>query len=106
MFKKAKTWVQVGGGHLEDFDVGVGVHQGSVLSPFLFSIVLDILSEDGRKGVLYELLYAVDLVLMAGTMEGLETKFIRWMAAFEEKGLKVNRGCQQINEAQRYCCTF
>ena len=31
-----------------------------VLSPFLFSIVLNILSEDGRKGALYELLYADD----------------------------------------------
>ena len=73
-------------------DVGVGVYQGSVLSPFLFSIVLDVLSEDGRKGALYELLYANDLVLMAETMEELETQFIRWKAAFEGKGLKVNLG--------------
>ena len=68
MYKGAKTRVKVGDGYSEEFDVGVGVHQGSVLSPFLFSIVLDVLSEDERKGALYELLYADDLVLMAGTM--------------------------------------
>ena len=37
---------------LEKFDVGIGAHQGSVLLPFLFSIVLNVLSEDGKK-VLY-----------------------------------------------------
>ena len=77
MYKGAKTRVQVGGGHSEKFDVGVGVHQRSVLSPFLFSIVLNVLSEDGKKGALYELLYADDLVLMAETMEELEAQFIR-----------------------------
>ena len=68
MYKGAKTRVKVGAGHSKEFNVGVGVHQGSVLSPFLFSIVLDVLSEDGRKVALYELLYADDLVLMAETM--------------------------------------
>ena len=92
IYKGAKTRVQVGGGHSEEFDVSVGVHQRSVFSPFLFLIMLDILSENGRKGALYELLYADDLVLMAETMEELEAQFIRWKAAFEEKGLKINLG--------------
>ena len=98
MYKVAKTRVQVGGGHSEEFDVGVGVHQGSVLSPF-FSIVLDILFEDGRKSALYELFYADDLVLMADTMEELEAQFIRWKAAFEGKGLKVNLGKTKVMES-------
>ena len=76
IYKKAKIRVQVGGGHSK-FNVGVGVHQGLVFSPFLFSIVLDVLSEDGRKGALYELLYPDDLVLMAETIKELEAQFIR-----------------------------
>ena len=99
MYKGAKKRVKVGGGHSEEFDVGVGVHQGSVLSPFLFSILLDVLSEDGRKGVLYELFYADDLVLMAETMEELEAQFIRWKAAFEGKGSKVNLGKTKVMES-------
>ena len=98
MYKGAKTRVQVGSGHSEEFDVGVGVHQGSVFSPFLFSIVLDVLSEDGRKGALYELLYADDLVLVAETVEELEAQFIRWKAAFEGKGLNVNLGKTKVME--------
>ena len=77
MYKRAKTWVQVGGGHSEEFDVGVGFRQESVLSLFLFSILLDTLSENRRKGALYRLLYADDLVLMAETMEKMEAQFIR-----------------------------
>ena len=99
MYKGEKTRVQVGGGHLEEFDVGVGVHQGSVLSPFLFLIVINILSENGRKGALYELLYAADLVLMAETMEELESQIIRWKATFEGKGLKVNLDKTKVMES-------
>ena len=98
MYKGAKTRVKVGGGHSEGFDIGVGVHQRSVLSPFLFLIVLDVLSEDGRKGALYELLYADYLVLMAETIKELEAQFIRWKAAFEGKGLKVNLGKTKVME--------
>ena len=97
MYKGAKKRVLFG--HSKKFDVGKGVHQGLVLSPFLFSIVLNVLSEDGRKGVLYELLYADDLVLMAESMEELEAQFIRWKGAFEGKGLKVNLGETKLMES-------
>ena len=80
------------------FDVGVGVYQGSVLSPFFFNSA-NVLSEDGRKGALYELLYADDLVLMAETIEKLEAQFIRWKAAFAGKGLKINLGKTKVMES-------
>ena len=99
MYKGAKTWFKVEGAPSEEFDVGVGVHQGSVLSPFLFSIVLDVLWEDGRKCALYELLYADDLSLMAETIKELEAHFIHWKAAFEGKGLKVNMGRTKVMES-------
>ena len=73
MYKREKTWFQIGDGQSEEFSV----NQRSVFSPFLFSIVLDVLSEDGRIGALYELLYADELVLRTETMEKLEAQFIR-----------------------------
>ena len=59
----------------EDFTVSVGVHQGSVLSPLLFIIVLEALSRDFRVDLPWELLYADDLVLIADSLRGAKEKF-------------------------------
>ena len=45
-----KTKVPVGYESCEEFLVQVGVHQGSVLSPLLFAIVVDVISENAREG--------------------------------------------------------
>ena len=45
MYKNAKTSVKVNGVGGRDFPVEVGVHQGSVLSPLLFIIVMEALSK-------------------------------------------------------------
>ena len=92
LYKGAKTRVRVGSGMSEEFGVKVGVHQGSVLSPLVFSIVVDVVTENAREGLMSEILYADDLVLMSESMEGLREKFWKWKDAFESKGLKVNLG--------------
>ena len=60
------------------FGVEVGVHQGSVLSPLLFVIVLEALSHEFRTGTLWKLLYADDLVISGETEEGLKMKLNKW----------------------------
>ena len=49
----ANVWsrVRVGEGYSEEFEVKVGVHQGSVRSPLLFIIVLEALSREFCSGV-------------------------------------------------------
>ena len=74
----------------------MGVHQGSVLSPLTFAIVIDVVSENAREGLMREMLYADDLVLVSNTMEGLRGKFCTWSEAFESKGLKVNLGKTKV----------
>ena len=74
MYKDVKSRVRVGDGYSEEFGVGVGVHQGSVLSPLLFIIVLEALSREFRTGCLWELLYADDLMISAGSKEELLVK--------------------------------
>ena len=44
MHANARTRVCVGEGYSEQFEVKIGVHQGSVLHPLLFIIVLEALS--------------------------------------------------------------
>ena len=74
----------------QEFLVQVGVHKGSVLSPLFFAIAVNVISENAREGLINEILYAGDLVLMNKSMENLKEKFLKWKEAFERKGLKVN----------------
>ena len=59
----------VGEGYSQEFEVKVGVHQGSVLSRLLFISVLDTLSREFRSVVLWKYLYADDLVIIADSLE-------------------------------------
>ena len=58
-----------------------------MLSPLLFAIVVDVITESARRGVVNELLYADDLVIMS---EDLKERFWNCKDALESKGLKVN----------------
>ena len=61
-----------------------------MLSPLLFAIVVDVITENARRGVVNELLYADNLVLMSETMEDLKERLWNWKDALESKDFKVN----------------
>jgi len=61
----------------DDFTVKVGVHQGSILSPFLFTMVLETLSNSFRTGLPWEFMYGDDLVLITDSMKEAVVKFKR-----------------------------
>ena len=50
MYANARSRIRVGEGYSEEFEVKVGVHQRSALSPLLFFIVLEALSPEFRSG--------------------------------------------------------
>ena len=89
MYANAQSHVCVGEGYSEEFEVKV-VHQGSVLSPLLFIIVLEALSREFRSGVPWEDLYADDLVIIAESLEECVRRLLTWKEAMEKKGLRVN----------------
>ena len=90
MYNNARSRVRVGSEYSEEFEVGVGVHQGSVLSPLLFIIVLEALSRDFRVGVPWELFFADDLVIIATSLEECVERVKAWKEGLESKGLHVN----------------
>ena len=69
MYANVRSHVHVGEGYSTEFEVKAGVHQGSVLSPLLFIIVLEALSREFRSGIPWEDLYADDLVIIAESLE-------------------------------------
>ena len=96
MYENARSKVRLGSDLSEEFNVKVGVHQGSVLSPLLFAIVMEAVSREFRHGCPWELLYADDLVIAADTIEELKERFLCWKSNLEAKGLKVNIGKTKV----------
>ena len=68
MYANSRSRVRVSEGYSEEFEVKVGVHQGSVLSLLLFIIMLEALSREFRFWVPSEDLYADDLVIIAESL--------------------------------------
>ena len=52
LYHEAKMKVQVGSELSQEFLVQVCVHQGSVLSPLLFTIAVDVILENAREGLM------------------------------------------------------
>ena len=69
MYTGAKTVVRTVYGNSKGFEVKVGMHQGSALSPLLFVIVMEAISREFRVALPWELLYADDLAVIAETEE-------------------------------------
>ena len=91
MYYGATTTVRKAAGLTEEFKVGVGLHQGSPLSSFLFAIIIDRLTEDIRKDTPWDMLFADDIVLFRQNYRELEEDLKIWRNAMERRGLKVSR---------------
>ena len=90
LYVGTRTRVKTVAGISREFGIGVGVHQGSILSPLLFIIVMDEVTRDARKGVPWEVVYADDLVLTEESEQEVLEAFERWRGEMELRGLKVN----------------
>ena len=89
LYDGAKTRVRVECAYSEEFKAKMAVHQGSVLWPLLFAIVVDVITKNAR-GMINKLPYADGLVLLSETMVDLKESFWNWKDALETKGLKVS----------------
>ena len=67
-----------------------------MLSPLLFAITVDLATENARKVLMNEILYADDSVLISESIENLKEKFLKWKEAFDSKGLKVVVGGSKV----------
>ena len=91
MYKHDRTRVRSYDGSVSEwFGVNVEVHQGSVLSPLFFIIVMEAVTHNVREGLPWEMLYADDLVLVGKCEEELKEKLRKWNECLKEKGLKIN----------------
>jgi hypothetical protein len=97
-YRQSQSSVRLLGNKSTPFTVGVGLRQGCVLSPLLFTIFMDRISrrseseenvQYGRVG-LSTLLFADDVVLLAASEADLQHALDRFAAECEEAGMKVS----------------
>ena len=87
----------------EGFEVKVGLHQGSALSPCLFAMVMDRMTDEIREEAPWTIMFADDIVICSESKEQVEEKLESWRYALERRGMKVNRRKTEymfVNERQ------
>ncbi len=78
-------------GKTKGIEIEVGLHQGSALSPLLFVIIIDVITEEIEEGTPWAMLFADDLVLCDPDREMMELRLERWRECMEKNGLEVSR---------------
>ncbi|KAF3683178.1 putative ubiquinol oxidase 1, mitochondrial-like [Capsicum annuum] len=100
MYDGAKTQVRTAGGDSEHFPVLTGLHQGSTLSPFLFALVMDMLTRCIRGEVPWCMLFADDVVLIDETRGCVNNKLEVWRQTLESKGFRLSRSKTEYLECK------
>ena len=91
MYDGAVTSVCTPGGDTDYFPVQVGLHQGSALSPFLFTSLMDVLSSPLQGEVPWCMLFADDIVLVDESRAEVSCRLELWREALESKGFRISR---------------
>ncbi|MBN3290172.1 LORF2 protein, partial [Polypterus senegalus] len=91
MYEGSVTVVRTAVGVTEAFKIEVGLNQGSSLSPFLFAMVMDRLTDKIRQEPPWTMMFADDIVIYSESREHVEETLERWRYALERKGMKVSR---------------
>lgn len=81
MFHSVQTSVRSPAGLSDSFHIKVGVHQGSALSPLLFNITMNYLTEKIQKPTPWNLLYADDVALISDSAQNIMVHLEEWRRA-------------------------
>ena len=91
MYEGSKTEVRCAVETTESFEIKFGLHQGSLLSPFLFAVIMDRLTDEVRREPPWTMLFANDIVICEETREAVEQRLESWRYALERRGMKISR---------------
>ena len=85
----------------ESFPIKVGLHKGSALSPFIFTVIMKEISKSIWETVPLCMLFADDIVLVAETKEEANGKLEELREVLEGKGV-----CKSCTKTGYLRCNF
>ncbi|KAL1446119.1 hypothetical protein WDU94_000032 [Cyamophila willieti] len=91
MYHNTSKQIRCSSGSSSDFMVKVGVHQGSVLSPLLFILVINHLTKHEMEGLVKILLFADDIAMISDDKDKLQRVLEKWKDVLEGNGLRISR---------------
>ena len=91
MYEGVVTNIRTCGELTDEFSITIRVHQGSAMSHFLFTIVMDEIIESIHEGIPWCMLFADNIVLISETKEGDNKKLKLWRQTLETRGFRLNR---------------
>ncbi|KAH1238660.1 LINE-1 retrotransposable element ORF2 protein [Glycine max] len=100
MYDRVSTSVRTQGGESDDFPITIGLHQGSTLSPYLFTLILDVLTEQIQEIAPRCMLFADDIVLLGESREDLNERLETWRRALETHGFRLSRSKSEYMECK------
>ncbi|RZC03247.1 2-keto-3-deoxy-L-rhamnonate aldolase [Glycine soja] len=100
MYDRVSTSVRTQGGESDDFPITIGLHQGSTLSPYLFTLILDVLTEQIQEIAPRCMLFADDIVLLGESREELNERLETWRRALETHGFRLSRSKSEYMECK------
>ena len=84
----------------DEFPITIRLHQESVLSPFLFAIVMDEITKSIHEDIPWCMLFADDIVLIDKTKEGVNKKLELWKQTLEVRGFRLSRSKTEYMECK------
>ena len=85
MYEGVVASIRIPRGETTNFPIRIGLHQGSALSPYLFNIVLDVLTASIQEEIPKCMLFADDIVLLGDSTGEINQKVELWRMTLELK---------------------
>ncbi|PHT57287.1 hypothetical protein CQW23_05773 [Capsicum baccatum] len=100
MYDGGKTRARTAGGDSRHFSVETGLYQGWTLSPFLFALVMDVLTRSIQDEMPWCMLFVDDVVLIDETRGCVNEKLEVWRQILESKGFRLSRSKMEYMECK------
>jgi Reverse transcriptase (RNA-dependent DNA polymerase) len=85
------TCIRACDGKSDAFSIKIGLHQGSALSPYIFTLVMDEITKDIQRDIFWCMLFADDVVLIDESIIGVDQKLELWRQTLESIGFRLSR---------------